>query len=93
MSSWPPREWRIFAALLLLAVAGGGAWLLSKWSLDALVMLSAALGTVWPLAYFAYAALGVLAIPSLGFAVVIGLKSFIFDGPGDTSVKIEGNDQ
>lgn len=82
----------MLVALCFLSVAGAGAWVLSKWSLDALVALCIALGVIWPLAYFAYGALAILAIPSLGFAVVVGLKSAKATGPGGASFEITGDD-
>lgn len=91
LPTWPPRDWRMLLALLLLAIAGGGAWLLSKWSLDYLVQLSVALGVVWPVAYYAYGALAILAITSAGFGIVLGFKSFAVDLPGDSGIKVEGN--
>lgn len=77
-------------ALAGLAIAGWGAWLLAKWSLDSLVALSIALSVIWPLAYYSYGSLMLLAIPSLGFAMVVGLKAFELNGPGDTSLKMTG---
>lgn len=82
----------MMVALAFLAVAGAGAWLLSLWSLDALVTLSERLHSIWPLAYFAYGALAVLCVPSLGFAVVVGLKSFKATGPGGTGFDMTGHD-
>lgn len=93
LSNWNARDWRMLIALFMLAVAGAGAWLLSKWSLDGLVARAAVIGAIWPVAYFAYGALAVLAITSAGFAVVLGFKSFSIDGPGDTGAKIEGDNQ
>lgn len=90
LPTWPPRDWRMLVALGMLSVAGAGAWLLSKWSLDHLVAMSVALGVIWPLAYYAYGALMLLAIPSIGFAMVVGLKAFKLTGPGGTSAGIEG---
>lgn len=89
--TWPPRDWRMLLALFMLCIAGAGAWLLAKWSLDKLVMLSAALGQVWPVAYYSYGSLTLLAIPSLGFALVVGLKAFKVNGPGDTSMELTGD--
>lgn len=88
---WPPRDWRMLLALGLLAIAGAGAWLLAKWSLDELVKLSTLLRMIWPLAYYSYGALSLLAIPSLGFALVVGLKSFKATGPGGTSFALDGD--
>ncbi len=89
--NWPPRDWRMLIALFMLSTAGAGAWWLAKISLDKLVMLSSAVGTVWPVAYYSYGSLTILAIPSLGFALVVGLKSFKATGPGDTSLEFQGD--
>lgn len=91
--AWPPRDWRMLLALFFLAVAGAGAWLLAKWALDSLVMLATALGAIWPLAYYSYGALMLLGIPSLGFAMVVGLKAFSLTGPGGTSASFTGEGQ
>lgn len=91
LPSWPPRDWRMLLSLGLLSVAGAGAWLLSKWSLDYLVALSVALGVVWPVAYYAYGSLAILAITSAGFAVVLGFRSFAVDLPGDSGLKVTGD--
>lgn len=91
--AWPPRDWRMLLALGGLAVAGWGAWLLAKWSLDSLVAMSIALSAIWPLAYYSYGALMLLAIPSLGFAMVVGLKAFSLTGPGGTSASFTGEGQ
>ena len=88
--AWPPRHWRMLVALLMLGIAGAGAWLLCKWSLDALVRASA-IGDVWPVAYYAYGALALLAIPSFGFALGVGLKSLKATGPGGASFDIAGD--
>jgi hypothetical protein len=90
---WPPRDWRMLFALAGLAVAGAGAWLLALWSLNALTDLADKIKAIWPLAYYAYGALAVLAIPSACFGVVVGLKSFRVAGPGGASAEFTGDDQ
>lgn len=89
-SAWPPRDWRMLFALGLLAVAGAGAWLLAKWSLDKLVALATVVGAVWPVAYYAYGALAILAIPSMGLVVILGLKKGKVDLPGGSGAEFEG---
>lgn len=92
LPTWPPRDWRMLFALGGLGIAGAGAWLLAKWSLDNLVAVSVAMSVIWPLAYFSYGTLIVLALATLGFAVVVGLKSFRATGPGGTSFGFDGDD-
>lgn len=90
-AQWPPRDWRMLYALGLLAVAGAGAWVMAFLSLKALVPLADKTGDVWAIAYFAYGALGLLAIPSVGFAMLVSLKSFRVALPGDTGFSAEGD--
>ena len=88
---WPPRDWRMLLALFGLAIAGAGAWPLAKWSLDYLSAQADRLNSGWPLAYCAYGALILLAIPSACFGVVLGLKSFSWEGPGGIKGEITGD--
>ena len=92
LPAWPPRDWRMMFALAGLAVSGAGAWLLAKWSLDSLVAMSVALSVIWPLAYYSYGALAILAIPTLLFGVVVGLKSFAATGPGGSRFEVKADD-
>lgn len=78
-------------ALGLLAISGGGAWLLAYWSLDYLAALASKLNQIWPLAYFAYLALAVLAITPLGMAMVVALKSFRITGLGGSGLSADGD--
>lgn len=91
LALWPPRDWRMLLALGGLGIAGGGAWLLAMWALEYLADLSVRLNSIWPLAYFSYGTLALLAVPSAGFAVVVGLKSFRLEGPGGTSAEFTGD--
>lgn len=79
-------------ALFALGIAGAGAWLLALWALNALVDMADKLKSIWPLAYYAYGALMVLAIPSACFGVVVGLKSFRVATPGGGSAEFTGDD-
>jgi hypothetical protein len=87
---WPPRDWRMMVALCLLAVAGAGAFILSWRSLTHMVRMSERLMQIWPLAYFAYGSLLLLGVPSLGFAMVVALKSFRVDLPGGSGFGATG---
>lgn len=92
-AAWTPLEWRIVFALVLLAMSGAGAWLLSFVSLYRLAELSALTREVWPLAYFSFAALAVLALSSVSFAVVVGLRNFRAELPGGFSVEASAGDK
>lgn len=92
LPTWPPRDWRMLLALGFLAVAGAGAWLLNLWALNALIALADRLQAIWPLAYYAYGALALLAIPTLLFGIVVGLKSFNATGPAGTGFSIGGSE-
>ncbi len=91
LPTWPPRDWRMLVALCFLAVAGAGAWLLAMWSLSELVTLAAATRQVWPVAYYAYGALGLLGLATSGFAMVVALKSFRVDLPGGAGFGANGD--
>ncbi len=88
--NWTPLEWRIAFALVMLAIAGAGAWFLAYNALDRLAELAAMTSEVWPLAYFAFGVLVVLAITPLSFAIVVGLRNFRAD-VGAAGVRFEAN--
>lgn len=91
LPAWPPRDWRMMVALLFLAISGCGAWLLAVKSLHELATLSAKANAVWPLAYYAYGALGVLSLATGGLAMVVALKSFRVELPGGTGFSADGD--
>lgn len=89
LAHWPPRDWRMLLALLLIGVSGAGAWLLNRDVLHHLAELADRKGEVWPLAYYAFGALAVLGLTSIACLLVLGMRSFRADLPGGTSVTLD----
>lgn len=93
LPDWPARDWRMLLALLLLGLAGAGSWVLNWVLIGEMARLAHETRQVWPLAYLAYGAMIVLGVTSLGFAMVVALKTFRIETPGGGSLSADASDE